>query len=254
VTGTTFDNSGYLANTLAGGGGVTIGGGASGTTTTLNYTFSNNSVSFGKNWGLQVMLAAGGVGGTAAYNGTIANNQFGTLAGVDAGSDGDSLRLDVEGNGTSSATVSGNTFAHYKESGIYIVGNNGSVASGPLSKYRIYNNTFTTPDAGTGQASSGITADIGIAVGVDNSVACLDIGGAVGFTNALGGSMPPGGTADVLLVAETAPNHIDLPGYGFTDDGTNVPAYIQGRNTGAPTVVAADSGSGTSFHTVANCN
>ena len=244
MTGNTFNNSAYLANTATLGGGVTIGGGGGTSTPHLNYTISNNTFKFAKNINFGVAMS----GGTADFTGTISNNTFGTATEAGSGSDGYGLNFNLQGNGTSKATIQNNSMYHYKDAGLYIVVNRGTADyAGVSAKFQITGNTVGSPDApNVGQGTAGLGADIGFN-STDASVACLDISG-----NTMNGSKPTNGSADVLMGA-TGGGFIDMPSYPVvSDNGAASVNYIQGRNVnGASTTVLAVSTLANHFRQVA---
>ncbi len=256
VTGNTFDNSAYLANTASFGGGITIGGGGGTATPHMTYTIDNNIVKFAKNIQLAVIIN----GGAADYTGTISNNQFGVAGTVGSGTF-QGIGFVLNGNGASTAYILNNQVHHYQDAGMYFTVNRGSPSyTGMAAKFEIFGNTIATPDPPSigGVGSGGLQADIGLDA-PDTTTACFDIGSTTvpGNKNTLNGSNTQNGVingaGDVTLIQDASTvGHIDLPSYGVNDNGAAATAYIQGRNNnGGSTTVTAAAASGTGFRTVA---
>lgn len=222
--------SGGHANQLGGGITMLSGGSFSGQ---LNYTVSGNTITGTYSGG--ALHFNKGVSGGGTFRGTVSGNTIGQAGVANSGcADACSgVRIEVHGGGSHIVHILNNGIYGYNQTGIDVVAGEGTgTATGDVT---IRGNTIGTPGANT---YAGILFNIGTTSG-NSHVVCADIGGVGVQENSLVGSRGTLGVADVLLDQRFATT-IRLPGYTGTNTDTGaVETYIQGRNSGTPSVVAS---------------
>ena len=219
-------------NVASGGGGVVIVGGGGESNPNLDYAITFNTFRDALGIALNVHKGAG----TGSFNGTILGNQIGVSGLLDSGSaQASGIKVGTHGLGNHSTVIDDNVILQYNEAGLHLT----SVDGGNTLDALIVNNTIGEPGD---MAMAGILVDEG-ALSSDTHLICADIGG-IGGANAFVGA---GGTLGFDLIgASSISSTINLP--GLAGGAAAVPLYIQGRNTGTPTVSASGNytGSGVS--------
>ena len=217
---------------LSGGGGVTISGGGGGSSVTFTYEIDNNSFSGAKGIALNVFKGTG----AGSFEGEITGNDIGISGNSLSGSSQASgIKVSSNGTGTHATLVDNNTVLQTNETGIFLTGNDGSSTLNAT----VTNNSVGEPGS---FSFAGIFIDCG-ALSSDTNLICADIGGT-GNENSFVGS---GGQFGLDFVSATSSNATtNMP--GLVGGAAGVASYIQGRNTGTPSVDAFGNhtGSGTS--------
>jgi hypothetical protein len=219
--GNTLSNSN--TNIVSGGGGVTIGGGGPSDNPSFTYTINNNSFRDAHGAALAVFKGSGG----GSYNGTISNNVIGANAVANSGSlQGDAISLFVNGNGSYTTHVTGNTVRQFNNVGIDLVIGNHDAAGSAAVAATVTGNTITQPAA---FAFVGLYLDAGTAAADANQI-CFSFGGSAGLANAFSG-FPAGSDYEVDQQFATT---VRLPGYaGSNTDTTAVQNFIAANNNSA---------------------
>ena len=233
---------------LGGGGGVTVGAGSSNTSLSTNFTYSiaNNTFRDALGNGLTMFL------GNGTSTGTITGNTFG-VAGVQRSAGASAIGYTkIKAGGTAKIGITNNTIRGYgADAGIRMLANDGN----PTVRATITGNSVTEPSTLAGNSSfAGITIEPG-ALSTDNVTMCLDLGGAGPLQNSVS-TGDPSNFNDVNL-ALTGNVTVDLPGYtGGTTDSNAVASYLIPRNSGngAPTVFVGNSFNGTTSYTHVQTN
>ncbi|MHC4092378.1 MAG: beta strand repeat-containing protein, partial [Planctomycetota bacterium] len=233
LQGNDFSNN--HASITSGGGGVTIAGGGGGSSVTFTYVIDDNTFRDAKGIALNVFKGTG----AGSFEGEITGNDIG-VAGVSlsGSSQASGIRVRSNGTGTHTTLIDDNSVLQTNEAGIYLSANDGSST---------LNATVTNNSIGEAGSFTfaGIFIDCG-ALNSDTNLICADVGGT-GDENSFVGS---GGQFGLDFVSATSTNAtINMPGLAGGAGG--VASYIQGRNTGTPTVDAFGNytGSGTSCPT-----
>ncbi|HUR96718.1 MAG TPA: Ig-like domain-containing protein, partial [Pyrinomonadaceae bacterium] len=174
----------------------------------------------------------------------ILNNTINIANGLTA----DAMVINNAGGGLINAVVSNNTINYSgTQRAILIQGGQDGVAK---SNMTVTGNTININLDGTGNAATGILAQVAVATpappspGSANSFLCLDAGGGVAglrntFVHPLAGTMPAGD----IRVRQRFDSEIRLPGYaGAANDNTAVVNYLAARNTlvNVPTATATN--------------
>jgi VCBS repeat-containing protein len=231
------------------GGGVTVGAGGVGTNTNFTYNINGSSFRDSHGNGLTLFLGSG------TSSGTVTNNTFGVTGVSRSAGYASAIGYTHIRSGTAKVSITNNTIKSYgADAGIRMLANDGS----PTLRTTITGNSITEPSTVAGnQSFAGITVEPG-ALGTDAVTMCLDMGGASALQNSVS-TGDPANFNDINLVPN-GNTTVDLPGWsGGTgpDDTTSVANYLIARNSGdgAPTAFVDQSFSGNSsyLHTQANC-
>ena len=213
----------FSSNTLVGapgnlGAGIVLFSGGSSHTT---FAIANNGFQNAVASAIAVDLAPSSSAG-ASLSGTISGNTIGNAAVPNSGSaQGSGIAARAMGQGTLTASISGNAIREYANTGLDARTQDGS----PTLNATVTNNTISDP--GT-TASNGLFASAGGIVG-DGGLLCAGISG-----NTLTGSGANG--ADDFRLRQLFDTTFRLPGYsGTADDTAAVAAFVQGLNGGTPT-------------------
>jgi uncharacterized repeat protein (TIGR01451 family) len=218
---------------VTGGGGVTLsGGGTIASNVSLTYDINGNSFQGARGDALLVSLQVGG----GSYAGKIRNNTFG-LAAVDLSGSREANDIEVRtvGSGNQTVLIDNNQVRQYGNNGI-LLQTGGQLANGNgttgSTQATVTNNVVSNPSTFS-FIKNGIQLNSGTNTG-DAFNNCIDI-----RNNTTGGS-GQGGGADINL-RERFATTVKLPGYaGANNNNAAVVTFIQGQNTGAETVTAAN--------------
>ncbi len=222
-TGNALSNSNTSID--AGGGGASFFSVGS---STFTYDIINNTFRDAKGIALNVSKGTG----SGTTSGTIADNTIGvTGMSLSGSSEASGIRVAGNGTGTHTTLIDNNDILRYFESGLQISANDGSSTLNAT----VINNTIAEPGAFVAEGIKVVSGS----TGTDSNTVCLDLGGGT-LENSFVGSGP---TDYNSLQFGTAT--ISLPGYGgpFQNVGA-ITSFIQGRNTGSPSVSAFFFGSG----------
>lgn len=213
ITGNTM--TGAVGNL---GAGITINsaGNFSGTTT---FDVSNNNIQKANDNSTSININIGTSTSAGQYTGTIDNNTIGTSGTADSAGD-TGIAVEVNQNATMTVFIRGNTLREFDNLGIDV----GAVDGTGTINATVTGNTATSTDS-----------NVFAAMFVDsqtNNVACADIGGT-GFENTLSASA---GFTDVAFQTGGS-GVINLESYsGAANSQSQIQSYIQGRNSGSPSV------------------
>jgi VCBS repeat-containing protein len=244
LTGNAFSNN--HPGIATGGGGLTLTNGGTSGPTTMTITGGNT---FRDAVGNALTIAKST--GTSTQTGTFSGNTIGVNGVANSGStEGDGLKLQTLGQGSSTWTVSNNTIHGYNNFGLELeAGGSASAESGAFNA-TITGNTIDQPGNTAGTLSlpkNGVHLNIGTVPG-DTYQACAVIGGTGALANSLASAGKPGddgmgnlsGGEDVRL-RQRQSTTIRLPGYGGapTSDAA-VQAFVAANNpSGGPTVATS---------------
>ncbi|HEU0316300.1 MAG TPA: hypothetical protein VFR49_03155, partial [Solirubrobacteraceae bacterium] len=164
--------------------------------------------------------------------------------------EGDALKLQTLGQGSTTWTVTNNTIRGYNDFGVELLAGGSASAQGGAVNATITGNTIDQPGSTAGTLSlpkNGVHLNIGTVPG-DTYQACAVIGGPGGLANSLASAGKPGddglgnlsGGEDVRL-RQRQSTTIRLPGYGGAPtDGAAVQAFVAANNpSGGPTVATS---------------
>ncbi|MEZ5443900.1 MAG: hypothetical protein R3F15_20735, partial [Lysobacterales bacterium] len=214
------------------GSGITLasGGAYNGSTT---FDISNNSINGANAKAININLGTTiAEAGTGTYSGTVSNNTIGTNGVAESGGAG--MDFLVNGNGTSTVLVTGNTVQQFdSDHGIQILQRDGN---GVLNA-TVTGNLVRLPEPG---GFNGVRAQAG-AAGGDTGRVCLELA-----NNTIGGSGANGsGSQTDFRLRQLASSIFQLRGYtGMATDTAAVVAYVQGVNLGPETGSATVNSSG----------
>ena len=244
LTGNAFSNN--HPGIATGGGGLTLTNGGTSGATTMSITGGNT---FRDAVGNALTIAKST--GTSTQIGTFSGNTIGVSGAANSGSaEGDALKLQTLGQGTSTWTVTNNTIRGYNNFGVELLAGGSATAQGGAFNATITGNTIDQPGNTAGTLSlpkNGVHLNIGTVPG-DTYQACAVIGGAGALANSLSSAGKPGddgmgnlaGGEDVRL-RQRQSTTIRLPGYvGAPTDGAAVQAFVAANNpSGGPTVATS---------------
>jgi hypothetical protein len=244
LTGNAFSNN--HPGIATGGGGLTLTNGGTSGATTMSITGGNT---FRDAVGNALTIAKST--GTSTQTGTFTGNTIGVNGVANSGSaEGDALKLQTLGQGSSTWTVANNTIRGYNNFGVELLAGGSASAQGGAVNATITGNTIDQPGSTAGTLSlpkNGVHLNIGTVPG-DTYQACAVIGGPGSLANSLASAGKPGddglgnlsGGEDVRLRQRQSAT-IRLPGYsGAPTDGAAVQAFVAANNpTGGPTVATS---------------
>ena len=220
-------------------GGTDLGGGISITTeggSDTTSTVSNKNIQGVVDSAVKLDLGTNSTAGGSLL-GTISGNTIGTAATADSGSaQNNGISTTVEGFGTETVSITGNTIRQYNLNGINVLTRLGA----PTLNATITGNTAGNPGA---FALNGILVNAGASStgnlgGNDAGTLCAGIGGAGALANSITGAGTNGAdpTATDFRVRQRFATTVKLPGYGgSTTDDAAVVTFIKGNNGGTPT-------------------
>jgi hypothetical protein len=198
----------------------------------LTYTIDNNTFQGAKT---SAIVVSKGVG-SGTIEGTISNNTLGVSGASNSGStDGSGIEVDILGQGTNTAKITGNQIYQYNVEGIQLYEGGASssvtgVTNNGVLNATVTNNTVSNP--GGGGNIDGVRLTAGTHSG-DAYQVCLDLGGSATNPNTISGS--EAGSGFEYRLDQTQSTTVKLPGYtGANNSNASVKSYIEGRNsTGA---------------------
>jgi hypothetical protein len=161
----------------------------------------------------------------------VTNNTIGTGAPFSGSAQGEGMVARGAGNGDSRFAIRINLIRNYAQIGLWLRSQEGTLGTGNAD-YTVTGNTINNP-SGTGW--EGIFVSSGAASG-DNVVVCADIGGPGALENTFDAAGT--GLVDDIGFSRRFATDLRLPGF---ITGGDLQTYIQGRNTGTPTVANYDS-------------
>ncbi len=244
LTGNAFANN--HPGIATGGGGLTLTNGGTSGATTMSITGANT---FRDAVGNALTIAK--ATGPSTQTGTFAGNTIGVNGVANSGSaEGDGLKLQTVGQGSTTWTVTNNTIRGYNNFGVELLAGGSASAQGGAVNATITANTIDQPGTTAGTLSlpkNGVHLNIGTVPG-DTYQACAVIGGPGGLANSLASAGKPGddgagnlsGGDDVRL-RQRQSTAVRLPGYsGAATDGAAVQAFVAANNpSGGPTVATS---------------
>ncbi len=172
---------------------------------------------------------------SAQFDATVTNNNIGTAAAGSGSSQGEGMMIRPNGDGDARILVSGNTVRHFAQQGIRVLVQDGKAGTANAD-VTITGNTVSSPDGTAANPSEGILVATGStsAPTPDNTILCVDVGGAAGLANTFAGS-GTGGLPDIAF-SKRFSTDIRLPGFSGPFSLAALTTYIGGRNPGNPTV------------------
>jgi hypothetical protein len=236
----------FKNNTLVGGHSTALGQGITinaatgvafgGYSGRVDYDLDGNHINGAISYAINVVLGTSGAG--AAFDGFIRNNRIGT-AGValSCSTQASGIGIDASGNGTHTASVTGNTIRRCYDRGVYLEANDGNgaanvtITGNTVTELTDTNNTDGTPreafHANIGSTSTNVFGQI------DSHAVCLHLSG----NTLTGGANKP---ADIRT-RQRFRTSVRLPGYGGTAfDVAAVDAFLSGNNGGASSNASAN--------------
>jgi hypothetical protein len=196
---------------------------------TVTYTVANNTINGAVTSAVITNLGPSTAG--ASFSGTVSGNQIGT-AGValSCSAQGSGISVEAHGNGTHTASVTGNTIKGCLDRGISVLANGGA-GTANLTVTGNSVDELVNPSSREGFfLNAGSTS-------TDSHFVCLVLGGAGASANSL--TQGPSATA-AIRARQRFGTTVRLPGYvGGNTDIAAVTAFLSAQNGGASAVADA---------------